>query len=53
MFVQLRKLVVTEGISDQVIKRFSGPGILEEQEGFVDLTVLEKKVRRGEEEVMS
>lgn len=52
MFVQLRTIVVTEGNAQQVIDRFSGEGIIEKQEGFVDLTVLEKKVRKGDEEVV-
>ncbi|MCH1625236.1 antibiotic biosynthesis monooxygenase [Ferdinandcohnia quinoae] len=52
MFVQLRKTVVTEGNADQVVERFSKPGIIEQQEGFIDATVMVKKVRRGEEEVL-
>ncbi|MFS0636187.1 antibiotic biosynthesis monooxygenase [Mesobacillus foraminis] len=52
MFVQMRKTVVTEGNADQVVKRFSGEGIIEKQEGFIDLTVMVKKVRRGDEEVV-
>ncbi|MFM1652119.1 antibiotic biosynthesis monooxygenase family protein [Brevibacillus sp. B_LB10_24] len=52
MFVQVRKITVTEGNADQVVQRFSGAGIIEQQEGFVDSTVMVKKVRRGEEEVM-
>lgn len=52
MFVQLRKMTVSEGNSEKVVERFSKAGILEEQEGFVDLKVLVKKVRRGEEEVI-
>lgn len=52
MFVQLRKITVTEGNAEQVVNRFSRAGILEQQEGFVDLKVMEKKVRRGEEEVI-
>ncbi|MBU9723267.1 MULTISPECIES: antibiotic biosynthesis monooxygenase family protein [Bacillaceae] len=52
MFVQLRKVTVTEGSSDKVVERFSKPGIIEEQEGFVDLSILVKKVKRGEEEVV-
>lgn len=52
MFIQARKITVTEGNAEQVVDRFSKPGILEEQEGFIDLKVLLKKVRRGEEEVM-
>ncbi len=52
MFVQMRKMVVTEGNAEQVVSRFSKPGIVEQQEGFIDSTVLVKKVRRGEEEVV-
>ena len=52
MFVQMRKTVVTEGNAHKVIERFGKAGIIEKQEGFIDLTVLEKKVRRGEEEVV-
>lgn len=52
MFVQVKNISVTEGNSAQVVERFSKPGIIEEQEGFIDATVMVKKVRRGEEEVM-
>lgn len=52
MFVQLRKVTVTEGNSDGLVERFSKAGILDEQEGFVDATVMVKKVRRGDEEVI-
>lgn len=52
MFVQMRKTVVTEGNADKVVARFSGEGIIEKQPGFIDLTVMEKQVRRGEEEVI-
>ncbi|MED4015699.1 antibiotic biosynthesis monooxygenase [Sutcliffiella cohnii] len=52
MFIQLRKTVVTEGNADKVIERFSKPGIIEKQEGFIDATVMVKKVRRGDEEVI-
>ncbi|MGE8080777.1 antibiotic biosynthesis monooxygenase [Peribacillus loiseleuriae] len=52
MFIQLRKIVVTEGNTDPVVKRFSEAGIIEKQEGFVDVTVMVKKVRRGEQEVI-
>ncbi|MBJ7897832.1 heme-degrading oxygenase HmoA [Bacillus atrophaeus] len=51
MFVQLRKMTVKEGHADKVIERFSAEGIIEKQEGLIDVTVLEKKVRRGDEEV--
>lgn len=52
MFVQLRKITVTEGNSDGVVERFSKAGILDEQEGFVGATVMVKKVRRSDEEVI-
>ncbi|MED1954931.1 antibiotic biosynthesis monooxygenase [Brevibacillus centrosporus] len=52
MFVQVRKTVVTEGNADKVVARFSGEGLVEKQEGFIDSTVLVKKVSRGDEEVM-
>lgn len=34
-----------------VFERFTGEGIIEKFEGFIDLSVLVKKVRRGDEEV--
>lgn len=52
MFVMVRKMVVSEGHGDKVVQRFSQKGIIEEQEGFVDLTVLRQKARRGEEQVL-
>ncbi|RBW68782.1 antibiotic biosynthesis monooxygenase family protein [Bacillus taeanensis] len=52
MFVQVRKITVTEGNSKQVVNQFSKKGILEEQEGVIDIKVMVKKIRRGEEEVM-
>lgn len=52
MFVQLRKMTVKEGFADKVIERFSAEGIIEKQEGLIDVTVLEKNVRRGDEEVV-
>ncbi|MDR7319082.1 antibiotic biosynthesis monooxygenase [Brevibacillus nitrificans] len=52
MLVQVRKTVVTEGNADKVVDRFSGEGLVEKQEGFIDSTVLVKKVSRGDEEVM-
>jgi heme oxygenase (staphylobilin-producing) len=52
VFVQLRKITVTEGNADQVVKQFSQEGIIEKQDGFVDITGMEKKVQRGNEEVV-
>lgn len=48
----MKKTVVTEGNAEQVVNRFSREGIIEKQEGFIDLTVMVKKVRRGDEEVV-
>ncbi len=52
MYVQMRKTVVTEGNADQVVKRFHEEGTVEKQEGFIDLTVMAKKVQSGEEEII-
>ncbi|GAE29819.1 antibiotic biosynthesis monooxygenase [Halalkalibacter hemicellulosilyticus] len=52
MFVQVRKLTIAEGHFQTIVEQFSQPGIIEQQEGFIDLKVMVKKVRRGEEEVM-
>lgn len=48
----MKKTIVTEGNADQVVQKFSREGLIEKQEGFVDLSVLVKKVRRGDEEVV-
>ncbi|MFS0863171.1 antibiotic biosynthesis monooxygenase [Fredinandcohnia sp. 179-A 10B2 NHS] len=52
MFVQMRKMVVTEGSSDKVVENFGKRGLVAEQEGFIDQTIMVKKVRRGDEEVV-
>ncbi|RSD26787.1 antibiotic biosynthesis monooxygenase family protein [Mesobacillus subterraneus] len=53
MFYQMKRIVVKEGHSSQVIDRFSKKGMLiEQQEGFLDKQVLVKKSRRGDEEVL-
>jgi len=56
MFVQIKRIIVTEGNSDKVVGRFGGkpdgPSLLEQQPGFVDKQVLVKKVCRGDEEVL-
>jgi heme oxygenase (staphylobilin-producing) len=52
VFVQMRKTVVTEGNADKIVERFGGKGLIEQQEGFIDATVMVKKVRRGDEEVV-
>ncbi|GAF64754.1 antibiotic biosynthesis monooxygenase [Alkalihalobacillus trypoxylicola] len=52
MFIQNKDFVVKEGTSQLVVDRFSGKGIIEEQPGFLDMSVLVKKQRRGDEEVI-
>lgn len=52
MFYQVKRMVVKEGSSEKVIERFKGEGLIEKQPGFVDLKVLVKKVRRGDEEIL-
>lgn len=51
-FIQMKTITVTEGNSDQVVNSFDGEGIIEKQDGFIDLTAMVKKVRRGNEEVV-
>lgn len=38
-----QKMTVKEGHADKVIERFSSEGVIEKQEGLIDVTVLEKK----------
>jgi heme oxygenase (staphylobilin-producing) len=52
VFVETKNLIVKEGTSDKVVERFSREGAVEKSEGFVDLSVLVKKSRKGEEEVI-
>lgn len=53
MIVQLRRFTVTEGNGHLVVEKFKqGGGLVEQQPGFIDKTFLQKKVRRGEEEVI-
>lgn len=52
MFYQIKRIVVKEGFSEKVVERFKGEGHIEKQPGFIDLQVIVKKVRRGDEEVL-
>jgi len=52
MFYQVKRMVVKEGSSEKVLSRFQKEGLIEKQPGFISLQVLQKKVRRGDEEVM-
>ncbi|CDN41379.1 MULTISPECIES: antibiotic biosynthesis monooxygenase [Paenibacillus] len=52
MLVIQRRIKVKEGFSGQIVERFSKPGPVQEMDGFIDMSVLVKAVRRGEEEVI-
>ncbi|MDI3234292.1 antibiotic biosynthesis monooxygenase [Exiguobacterium antarcticum] len=52
MFIQLKTIRVETGHAESMIERFAGEGIIEQQPGFIDLSVLQKKRTRGEEEVI-
>lgn len=52
MFVQTKAFVVKEGFADAIINRFSQAGPVEKSPGFVDLSVMVKRARKGEEEVL-
>ncbi|MRX73235.1 antibiotic biosynthesis monooxygenase [Bacillus lacus] len=52
MFIQLKTITVLEGHAERMTERFAGEGIIEQQLGFVDLHVMKKKQRRGDEEVV-
>ncbi|WP_046215100.1 antibiotic biosynthesis monooxygenase family protein [Paenibacillus wulumuqiensis] len=53
MFVIIRTMTVSEGNADKVVERFSKPGsLVEQQPGFINIEVMVKQTRRGEEEVV-
>ncbi|TPE67286.1 antibiotic biosynthesis monooxygenase family protein [Halalkalibacterium halodurans] len=52
MFFQVKTLRVEEGHSDKIVEKFASKGLIEEQPGFIDMNVLRKKQRRGDEEVV-
>ncbi len=52
MFIETLTITVKEGFSDQVVQRFSREAAVEKSPGFVDLSVLVKRARKGEEEVV-
>lgn len=53
MFVIIRKTVVKEGFGDKIVESFNNRELVRKQKGFVDMTVMRKKPRRGEEEVVT
>ena len=42
MFIETKTFTVKEGTSNIVVERFTGEGIIEKFEGFIDLSVLVK-----------
>ncbi|WP_240419753.1 antibiotic biosynthesis monooxygenase family protein [Paenibacillus periandrae] len=52
MLIETITIIVKEGTSNKVVDRFSQDGAVEKSPGFVDLSILVKKVRRGDEEVI-
>lgn len=49
MLVETKTIIVKQGTSQLVVERFSKPGPIEEIEGFIDLNVMVKNARRGDE----
>lgn len=52
MFVLVRKTIVVEGYGDKVVEQFNNRDLVRKQKGFVDVTVLRSKPRKGEEEII-
>ncbi|HBZ81915.1 MULTISPECIES: antibiotic biosynthesis monooxygenase family protein [Brevibacillus] len=52
MMVEIKTYVVQEGFSDEIVKSFSEPGVVEKAPGFVDLSIFVQKPRKDEEEVV-
>ncbi|TXK80647.1 antibiotic biosynthesis monooxygenase [Paenibacillus sp. N3.4] len=52
MLIEMLSIVVKEGFSDQVVQRFTAEAAVEKAEGFVDLSVMVKQARKGEEEII-
>lgn len=51
-FIETLTIVVKEGFAEQVVHRFSQEAAVEKAEGFIDLSIIVKKARKGEEEVI-
>lgn len=52
MFIQMKTFVLKAGHSGDIAARFSGESAVEKMKGFVDLSVLVKRSRKDEEEVI-
>lgn len=53
MLVQMRTMVVEKGSADKVVERFSQPGILDEREGLIDISVMVNKRTKEHDEVVA
>lgn len=49
MLIETKTIIVKAGTSDLVVERFSKPGPIEEIEGFIDVSIMVKNARRGDE----
>jgi heme oxygenase (staphylobilin-producing) len=52
LFIEIKTLQVKEGYSETVVNRFNKEGAIEKMPGFIDLSVLVKRTRKGDEEVV-
>lgn len=52
MFIETKTILVIEGCSEKIVNRFSEEGDIEKSEGFIDLSILVKQIKRGDEEVI-
>lgn len=52
MLIETKTFIVTEGHAEEIVQHFTGEGDIEKSEGFIDLSVLVKRTRKGNEEVI-
>jgi heme oxygenase (staphylobilin-producing) len=52
MHIEMLNITVKEGFAEQVVTRFRQEGAVEKAEGFVDLSIMVKDARKGEEEIV-
>lgn len=52
MLIQMRTVTVEPGNADKVIERFAKPGLLDDREGLIDISVMVNKRKKDEEEVI-
>lgn len=51
MWVESKTITIKEGFEDQIVQRFSEQGAIEKFPGFIDLSVLVQKPRKGEQQI--